>query len=242
MLVPTRVWVDRLVRFFNGVICQSTHTAQKVENLTKAMIRAHTILPGIDTDRWIIEATPETDYSNNYFLYLGSASQIRGFLLLLDAFALLSDRTIKLKVLARGADEHELTGIKKIIEKQHIDKCVTVQGGWMDLDEIKKKIQSATAVLFPFILVPSELPVSVLETIYCGTPVIISDLAGLTEIAGNAGIVVPHADVKAIASAIKKLHQKKDYQAELKAGCYERRKRIQSWDTVCEKWAELLTR
>jgi len=241
LLVPRSVWANRLVRLFNGVICQSTHTAQKIEILTKSRIDAYAIPPGIDIERWASETGLKSVQANDYFLYIGTASRIRGFLLLLDAFALLSDRDIRLKVLARGADKSELAKIRKTVERYHIDECVSLQGGWMEMGEIKKEIQSATAVLFPFILVPSELPVSVLEAIYCGTPVVVSDLVGLPEIVGNAGIVVPHADVKEMASAIKKLHQKKEYQAELKDGCYERRKRIQSWDTVCEKWAELLT-
>ena len=111
----------------------------------------------------------------------------------------------------------------------------------METNEIKKQIQSATAVLFPFILVPSELPVSVLEAIYCGTPVIVSDLVGLPEVVGNAGIMVPHADVQKMASAIQKLHRQKEYLAELNAVCNERRNAILSWDSVCKEWADFLT-
>jgi glycosyltransferase involved in cell wall biosynthesis len=228
------------VHLFNGVICQSTHTAQKVEILTKSRINAHAIPPGIDMERWASEIGPKTVHANDYFLYLGTASRIRGFLLLLDAFALLSDRDIRLKVLARGADESELAEIRKTVEQHHIDECVSIQGGWMEMGEIKKKIQSATAVLFPFILVPSELPVSVLEAIYCGTPVIVSDLVGLPEIVGNAGIVVPHADVQKMALAIQTLHRQKKNQAELNALCYEQRKTILSWNSVCKEWADLL--
>ena len=242
ILVPRRAWTDRLVRLFDGVICQSKHTAQKVTTLTKSKIHACAIPPGIDMERWASEIGPKTVNSNDYFLYLGTASRIRGFLLLLDAFAGLTDPNIRLKVLARGAGETELKEIKRAVERHNIDERVSIRGGWMETNEIKKQIQSATAVLFPFILVPSELPVSVLEAIYCGTPVIVSDLVGLPEVVGNAGIMVPHADVQKMASAIQKLHRQKEYQAELNAVCNERRNAILSWDSVCKEWADFLTR
>jgi glycosyltransferase involved in cell wall biosynthesis len=86
------------------------------------------------------------------------------------------------------------------------------------------------------------MPVSVLEAIYCGTPVIASDLVGLPEVVGGAGIVVPQADVKKMASAIQRLHRKKEFQTELKFLCYERRHTIMAWDTVCNLWTDLITR
>jgi glycosyltransferase involved in cell wall biosynthesis len=82
----------------------------------------------------------------------------------------------------------------------------------------------------------------VLEAIYCGTPVIVSDLVGLSEVVGRAGIVVPHADVKKMASAIQTLHQHKEYQDKLNAQCYEQRNAIMSWDSVWKLWADFLTR
>jgi glycosyltransferase involved in cell wall biosynthesis len=81
----------------------------------------------------------------------------------------------------------------------------------------------------------------VLEVIYFGTPVIVSDLVGLPEVVGNAGIVVPHTDVKKLALAIQTLHRHKEYQAELNTMCLERRNTIMSWDSVCKLWADFIT-
>jgi glycosyltransferase involved in cell wall biosynthesis len=229
------------VRLFDGVICQSTHTAQKVETLTKSRILAHVIPPGIDMEVWASKDDQKAVRPNAYFLYIGTASRIRGFFLLLEAFAMLPDPDIRLKVLARGADETTVKKLKRAVARHNIEERVSIRGGWMESDELKKQIRSATAVLFPFILVPSELPVSVMEAIYCGTPVIVSDIVGLPEIVGNAGIVVPHADVQKMALAIQTLHSKNDYQAELNAECHERRNAILSWDSVCKKWANLIT-
>jgi len=242
VLVPKRAWADRLVRIFDAVICQSTHTVQKIASLTKSKIDAYAIPPGIDMDRWASEISPKSIHSTDYFLYLGTASRIRGFKLLLDAFSRISDSDIRLKILARGADETKLKEIKNAVVRYNLNNRVTIQGGWLETDEIKKQIQSAAAVLFPFILVPSEFPVSVLEAIYCGTPVVITDLVNLPQALCNAAIVVPHANVQKLASTIQKLHRQKEYQAELVAACNQLRKGIRTWDSVCKEWQYFLTR
>ena len=241
LFIPRYAWAAKLIRFFNGVICQSAHTAKHIEYITNYKIRAHFIPAGIDMHAWTLADDQKTADDRSYFLYLGAASRIRGFFFLLKAFAMLSDPDIKLRVLSRGADKSTVTILKRAVEKHKIAQQVSIRGGWIEADELKKQIQSATAVLFPFILVPSEMPVSVLEAVYCGTPVIVSDLAGLPEVIGNAGIVVPQADVRKMALAIQKLYREKEYHAMLSASCYERRNAITSWDSACKKWDEFLT-
>jgi glycosyltransferase involved in cell wall biosynthesis len=241
LVVPRRIWTNRLVRYFKGVICQSRYTAKKMETLTKCRIPAHVIPPGIDKDVWAFGSEQKRVSPEAQYLYLGAASRIRGLFLLLKAFTILSTPEIKLKVLSRGADENSVKNLQKEAKRLNIAKQVSMRGGWIKPDELKRQIRSAAAVLFPFILVPSELPVSVMEAIYCGTPVIVSNLVGLSEVVGRAGIVVPHADVKKMASAIQALHQHREYQDELNAQCYEQRNTIMSWDSVCKIWADFLT-
>ena len=240
LLVPKSIWTDRLVRHFSGVICQSRYTAKKIESLTEYRIPSYVIPPGIDKELWASGSKRKSVSRDGQYLYLGTASRIRGFFLLLKAFALIPIPDIRLKILSRGADESSVKNLQEGIKRLNIEKQVSIRGGWIKPDELKRQIQSAAAVLFPFILVPSELPVSVLEAIYCGTPVIVSDLVGLPEVVGNAGIVVPHADVKKMASAIQTLHRHKDYQAKLITLCYQQRNTITSWDSVWKLWADFL--
>lgn len=241
LLVPRHLWVKRLVHLFNGVICQSRHTGRAIAIQTGSRIPIHTIPPGIDRDLWtFMGGSSKRDGSDLLFLYIGAASGIRGFFVMLDAFAQSLEFGIGLKILARGADKRAIKKIEVEIARRDLKDRVLVRGGWMEIDELRREIHNATAVLLPFILIPSELPVSVMESISCGTPVLVSDIDGLPEAVGKAGVVVPPGDVSSLALAIQKLHHDKKHLADLNAACIRRRKEMLSWHSVCSRWRDVL--
>ena len=90
-------------------------------------------------------------------------------------------------------------------------------------------------------MVPSELPVTIMEVISCGTPAVVTDIDGLAEAVGGAGIVIPHADSYSLADAILKIHQNKELFSNLKKACLDRRKKMLSWESVAKKWQTILT-
>jgi len=95
-------------------------------------------------------------------------------------------------------------------------------------------------VVLPFVLVPSELPVSVLEVIACGTPAIVSDIDGLPASVGEAGIVVPQANARRLAAEMLALATLPERQAALRRACLRQRDNYQSWDATAERWAAAL--
>lgn len=241
LLVPRYLWVNRLTNMFNGVICQSRRTKCVMEDSAGSDIPVYNIPPGIDLDMWPTIEDRKSNNNDTELLYVGKASAIRGFPIVLDAISRVSGPHIRLKVLARGADERALSNIKTEIDRRNIQDRVDVQGGWLILDELRRELQSATAVLLPFVLVPSELPVSVMEAIACGTPVIVSDIDGLPEAAGDAGLVVPSGKADTLASAIEKIDRDRDLLESLRSACLKIRKDMPSWDAQSRCWEEILT-
>ena len=173
-------------------------------------------------------------------MYAGAASAIRGFSIVLDAFALLSDHDIKLKVLARGANKKRIREIEAEVFRRNIQAQVSIEGGLLEIEELKREIQRSTAVLLPFVLVPSELPVTVMESIACGTPVIVTNINGLSEAAGDAGIVIPTGDSFHLASAIKDLYLQKDLTMNLRAACTKQADQMLSWHSVSDRWLKAI--
>ena len=242
-LVPQFLWREVMVRFFDGVICQSQRTSTRISSSVKQRIPVHTIPPGIDQLVWNADAIEEKiPSSDTVLLYIGSTKRIRGFRLLLDAISMLSESAIKLRIMARGADEDIVRKIRMEAGSLQLGQNLDVRGGWLESTELRKEIQSADVVLLPFVLVPSELPVSVMEAVCCGTPVIVSDLDGLPEAAGPAGIVIKNGDIHGLSQAIKKIHEHKHILSELRNGCKEQIRNMKSWDDVALMWQDVLFR
>ena len=79
-----------------------------------------------------------------------------------------------------------------------------------------------------------------MEVISCGIPVIVSDIDGLPDAVGNAGIVVKQADVNSLADAMMRIYLKKDSLEQFAANCLRRCENMHSWDAVAKQWLNVL--
>jgi glycosyltransferase involved in cell wall biosynthesis len=236
LFAPERIWYRNLIDCFNGVICQTKKNTHIIRRKTFSKIPVHMIPPGIDKEFWSIDPNKTITEKLN-FLYLGSAKKIRGYQLLLDALSkIVRDSSIKLKILARGGNERFIENIRSELKRRNLSENVTIKGGWIQKDQIKKEIESSIAVVLPFVLVPSEIPVTVMECISCGTPVIVSNVDGLPEAVGKAGIIVPQGNTHQLAIAIKRIHLNHQLTSALKNECVKIKDHMLSWQAVAKMW------
>lgn len=242
VLVPRLLWTRRLIRLFDGVICQSKHTSGVIKAHTLDRIPVYAIPPGIDRELWFAKDGTTCETNKSFFLYVGKASAIRGFFIVLDAFSQIKDQGIRLKIIARGADNKEIKKIEKEVFRRNIQERVIIQGGWLGIDELRQEFQSAIAVILPFVLVQSELPVSVMEAISCGTPVIVSDIDGLSDAAGKAGFVVRQCDISEVSIAIEKIYREKKLRKSLHEACFKQAEDMLPWVSVVAQWENLLSK
>ena len=241
LLIPRCVWTMRLTNLFNGVICQSKKTANLVKCETRSRASVNVIPPGIDLGVWDQKSEWRYKDDDKTFLFVGRPSGIRGFFVLLDAFSQVSGPGFRLKILARGADGNDVKKIWGEVERRGIQGRVEIKGGWLETEQLKREFQRATAVLLPFVLVPSELPISVMEAIACGTPAIVSNIDGLPDATGHAGIVVPQSDAESLAAAMRRFQDGKHLQETLNLECMKQRDKMLSWDSVCSRWEDVLS-
>ncbi len=234
-LIPDSWWRHKLNEDFRGTICQSERTKSRLITQTGARLPVVVIPPGV-TDNWSKTGSCSRDGKDTVFLYVGAPSTIRGFPLVLDALKRAEDGNIYLRVLARGLGPVSVKEIERHVNSLNLTKYVSVRGGWLEKGELQKEISDASTVLMPFALVPSELPVSVLESICCETPVIVSNIDGLPEAVGECGIVVDQCDVQGLVIAMERIHKETGLLDRLRQACRERKGSIKSWDEVSSEW------
>ena len=109
--------------------------------------------------------------------------------------------------------------------------------GFVHSKEINMLYSAADILVLPSLYESFCLPI--LEAMAVGTPVIVSNITALPEIAGEAGMIIAPPSYKKFARGIMKILNDSDYRDILISRGYERVKYF-SWDVSAEKISKLL--
>ena len=241
LLVPGFIWKKRLKNNYSCVICQSESGRNRLSKLLARDMKVYSVPPGIDLNTWKPVKKTNTASKTLKLLYLGTASDIRGFNICLQAYKAVSGNDISLTILARGATTQQAEEISEKLEVLNIKEKCDLIGGWIDKDEMISYINKSDLVVLPFVLVPSELPVSVMEVIACGTPVITTDIDGLPSTVGKAGVIVKQGSFMSLKTAIIELYNQREKLELLKGCCMTESAKMYDWDVMYEKWVKKMS-
>ena len=174
------------------------------------------------------------EFSDNKILYMGAATRIRGVDFLLKAFSkvVLDNANIKLQILARGATEVELNKLRRLCTSLQIINKVELIGGWLDKSIVVKYIKECKFLVMPFLLVHSEIPLSIVEAFAFGKPVIGTDLDGIPELIENRGVVYKHSNKEDLLNAIIKLSTNYKLYQTLSKNCLKYYNSFPEWEDI----------
>ena len=206
------LWLQRLVprllfkwllnkSFIDKVFVQSEKNRKIIEELGIYKHKLDLLPVGIDkediepVDSSLIDdlVAKHTEISGKVvYLYFGALRPIRGFDALLGAFpkAIESNPNLHLIVLARGAEQSVCNKLIKQLTHLKIQDNVTVVGGWLTRQQVWAYIEMSDAAVLPFVLVPSDIPIAVLEAMARGKPAVVSHVDGLPEMVRGRGVIV----------------------------------------------------
>lgn len=217
-----------IVRFHNRFIAVSTPT----ESAAK-LLKEHGLKPpltaisnGVDTEYY----HPVEDKKSNdkilkrfelpahYFIYLGRVNAEKRLDMLINSFAMSSEKSSDLHLVIAGIGNRS-EELKALANSLGIGEKVHFVGLVSD-DEKRALYQNAE---FFAITSPAELQsIVVLEAAACGLPIISVDMIALRELChdGSNGYLVKLDDLEACSQAISKLHE--DEKLRDKFGAYSR--------------------
>lgn len=175
-----------------------------------------------------------------YFLFFGPPQPIRGVGHILRAFkkVIKKNNEICLVCLFRSDAGLNPVKVQRKIDKMKFGKrciCVWQSVSGADLDAFLTKCY---AVVKPFLLVPSEIPLAVIETAGYGKPVIGTGPDGTGFFVEQFGLIVPPADSKALSNAMLQLMENKDLYLKK---CQQAKKVYAThptWSEVANSWLE----
>ena len=132
----------------------------------------------------------------SYYIYAARLEQVKGIFVLLEAFQKLPSE--KLLLLGTGPDEEK---VKEFIEKNKMDNVICL--GFIPHDKTLSYLRNAKALIFPSLWYEG-FPMTIVESLACGTPVIASDTPNITETihSGENGHTFATGNSKALRLAI----------------------------------------
>jgi glycosyltransferase involved in cell wall biosynthesis len=201
--LASAVWLAErpLGRAYRGVPFQaiSMSTAADLEHRGIPRASIAVIYPGIDT----VSYTPcdGTRAAEPVFAYLGRLKKYKGVHLVIRAFAAMHHPTATLEI--AGAGDYR-PALERLAASLDLGARVRFLGRIDDADKLAL-LRRAWALLLAS---PKEgWGITNLEAAACGTPVVASNSPGIRESVRDAetGFLVPHGEVKAMATAMAQL-------------------------------------
>ena len=184
---------------------------------------------GINTD--LFYPIPEIERRKNRIIVTNSAdTPLKGLFFLFQAVAeLVKTRDIEVTVIGAPKEDGRIV---KLIRKLGIGHLIHFTGR-IDHDEFVRQYARATVAVVPSVYEGFGLPVG--EAMACGVPVISTTGGALPEVVGDAGILVPPADHRALARAMREVLGNPKLAGDLGLAGYQRVQKHFTWSKAAEK-------
>ncbi|MBD3244587.1 MAG: glycosyltransferase [Candidatus Moranbacteria bacterium] len=132
----------------------------------------------IDFKKQFDYKTTKTKKNNDkYALYFGRLAKEKGVDTLIKAFALIKDKTFKLKIVGSGPEETNLKNLTKSLKLNNKIQFL----GFQQKKQLTPLIKNASFSIYPSLWYENS-PLTIYESLYFNTPVIASNIGGITEL------------------------------------------------------------
>lgn len=174
---------------------------------------------------------PRHDPGFRYILYVGNLKPHKNIVRLLCAVAGIDDPQLRL-VLTAAATPDVLAALRGSELKRRVQFT-----GYIDDRRLAELYRGALALVQPSLAEGFGLPP--LEAMACGTPVVVSRVAALPEVVGDAAVFVDPLDIADIRRGIERTVSDRELRDTLVAAG-RRRASLFQWDDVAAKVANVL--
>lgn len=186
------------------------------------------------------------DASDRVVLYFGSPASLRGLHTLIRAVKLVRqiDPSFKLLILnRRHVDEllREDAQLRQLLSQSAMQQHVNVVSGFLPKELLVRHVAACDVVALPFELVPSDAPLSILETLALGKPIVTTKVGSLPELAGSAlgqgtSYLAEPANPDSLAEALQQAMQKSHFRAKSLINPPA----VRSWQQMGKEWSHLI--
>jgi glycosyltransferase involved in cell wall biosynthesis len=230
-----------------AILTMTTTTSLAVVNAGWPNDQCFTVPPGKDLPRKESDL-PELDddflsWSKRqpYYLYMGPPSGIRGVFELLLAFdiAAQKDPDILLTCLFRSDAKLDMDEIKSLISTLKYKDRIYCTWVSLEKEQLLSFIKSSFAITMPFVLVPSEIPLAIIEAMAFGVPIITTTPGGTGDFVSKFGFAPKVGNVNQLAEVLYSLSNDSDMYNKAIENTKKAFISHPNWKEVSDKWYEI---
>ncbi len=223
----------RVARTLSHIITVSKNSMHDIGRDFNIPLKRFKVIPnGIDTD--LFHPIPEIKREKNRIIVTSSSeTPLKGLHYLLEALAEIS-KTRKIKLVVVGTLRKN-GDIERLLPKLGINGCVTFTGH-IENDVFVQHYAKAFLAIVPSVYEGFGFPAG--EAMACGLPVISTTGGALPEVVGNAGILVPPANSKALVKAILTLMDNPEQAKQMGRAGFNRVRDYFTWRRAAEMTVE----
>jgi glycosyltransferase involved in cell wall biosynthesis len=189
-------------------------------------------------DKGIFRSKYGIQSNEKIVLYLGRIHRIKGIDVLIEAFSELIDKIERVRLVIVGPDDGFLPTLKAKIEELNIGQRIIFTGPLYGRDKLEAYVDANVYVLPSFY---ETFPVTVLEACACGTPVIVTDRCGISDIVSKIGYVVKY-DKEQLKEAIIVSLSDTGLRSRFEQESKNLIKEQFAWNTIVENFEEIYSR
>ena len=243
-----KLWTAISVFVSKRIIAVSNRTMSDiVRHYPFASRKIRVVHHGYDKDRFNTKIS-ENDvrrvkkrYSivNDYVLFIGTLKPSKNLEGLIEAFSLVKGRYPDLKLVVAGKKGWLYKGIFQKAKELGLEKEI-IFTGFVEENDKPALIRGAKVFVLPSFW--EGFGMDVINSLACGTPVVVSKVASLPEVAGSAGIFVDPYDAPDIARGLEKVLSMNEIEYNRLVEKGVRQAKEFSWEKAAKETLEVLKR
>lgn len=239
-------WIARKLQDvgFEAIVAQAPLTAKDATE--SGWKKAITALPGIDK---VDES--RCDYSlshklgvsgHKYVLFSGAPAPTRGAILAMKAFDQIVEKLpgTRMVMLMRKDVSSDFTEFDKAVEQIHHKDRFVISYEKLTHEQLIGAFREAWAVMLPFLIVPSEIPLTYFEVMQQGTPVLTFENGGTTDYLREGLKIANQRSVKSLAHAIEEICTNANERKLLADNAKRLMSNHPTWEETSKKWLSIL--
>jgi len=197
--------IERIIYILSDkLVLLSPNLKEQIKNKAgQRQLKKCIVMPARPIDTTVFNISNKFNNRNNILGYVGRLDKGKGVINLIKAFKLISNNieNIQLLIIGDGPLFYELNNL--VVNECLQDKIIFI--GWVSPEDVAKYLNKMKLMILPSY--SEGLPVSILEAMACGTPVLATSVGGIPDIIkdGYTGFILKNNTPEEIAKSIRNI-------------------------------------